>query len=223
MDLIIRLISDYGAVAGLATIIAVGLFYYFKHTLFGEKKDESASHSNVTSDGKKKLAYHSFFANANYRLSIEIPNLEILPSKPVKQQMYRDILNNYIKAIVVGCQDISEIDVDAWGSERWCAEMVKKFNEIIFSFNTTCKANGVPDVVISKFSKWHQSTLEFLYENIMSIGNSAMFSSNTERTNTLFHVLNLLLVITISDAEKTIKELNGEVSGKIYNGKVIEE
>lgn len=222
MNLLIKLISDYGMVAGLGVAIAVALFYYFKNMLTGDKKD-SADSSTTSSDGKKKLAYHSFFANANYRLSIEIPNLEILPTKPVKQQMYRDILNNYIKTIVTGCQDISETDVDVWSSERWCAEMVKKFNEIIFTFNNTCKANGIPDIVIVKFSKWHQSTLEFLYENIMSIGNSAMFGSNTERTNTLFHVLNLLLVITIADAEKTIKELNGEVSGKIYNGKVIEE
>jgi hypothetical protein len=73
-----------------------------------------------------------------------------------------------------------------------------------------------------KFTKWHKLTQDILFDGIMSLGTSNIFSSNAARTNTLFYMINLLLVTTIADAEKTLKELNGDVHGKTYNGGVIE-
>lgn len=227
MEEFLKLASDYGLAVGFGSVLAVILFAYFKRNLFSDddKNPPQQDHTHLVkiSGTKLNLSYHPFFANAQYRLNIEIPNLEILPNKPVKEQMFRDILKFYIQAMYVGCQDITTFDMELWSSDKWCAEMTQKFNEIMDDFNTNCENHGVPEVVLFKFAKWQQSTLQFFYGNIMSVGNSTVFNSNIDRTNTLFFILNLLLVTTIVDAEKTLKELNGEVSGKIYNGKVIED
>lgn len=228
MDELFKIVSDYGLVVGFGAILAIGLIAYIKRSIFSDDKDfenlpSNHSHLVKLSEVKPNLSYHPFFANAQYRLNIEIPNLEILPTKPVKEQMFRDILKFYIQAMYTGCQEITTFDMESWGSDKWGSEMTKKFNEIMDDFSTNCENHGVPEIVLTKFAKWQHSTLEFLYGNIMSVGTSNIFNSNIDRTNTLFFILNLLLVTTIVDAEKTLKELNGEVSGKIYNGKVIED
>jgi hypothetical protein len=137
--------------------------------------------------------------------------------------MFRDILSIYVKTLFKTCKDMAETPMNDWSSDKWCDEIIRKLNSNMYTFIDACKDAGVPDIVMTKFVRWHRPTQDILFDGIMSLGSSNIFNSNIARANTLFFMLNLLLVTTIADAEKTLKELNGEVHGKIYNGKVIEE
>lgn len=170
------------------------------------------------------LSYHRLFTNSQYRLTVEIPNLDLGGKHiPVKQQMFRDLLCIFVKSVYDGCYEIAEYDMDLWSSEKWVNEINKKMNEIIINFNMRCRSEGIPEVVLYKFSKWNQETVENMYESISMVAQSSMYESNTARVNTLFLLMDFLIVMSISDAEKTLTELNGEVAGKLYKGLTIED
>lgn len=223
MDAIIKAVSDYGfslaIILTLAGVLGLFVYYRFKGPLESLLKGE---HNKNGHDHYSPLDTHELFSKIQKMLVVEIPNLELLPTKPVKQQMFRDILSIFIKTIHEECDEIAKIDRDDWTPEKWILEMSKHANKIVSTFKTKAIDNGVPEIVMTKFSRWNQQTMELLYDHINTIGRSDPYKTNNERTNTLFLVIGLLIVVTIGDAEKTIKELNGEISGKIYKGMTIE-
>ena len=83
-------------------------------------------------------------------------------------------------------------------------------------------SEGVPEIALKKFSKWHYPTLEMLYDYINVLGSSAVYPTNQARTNTFLLIMNLLQVTTVGDAERSLKELNGEVGGKLYKNLTLE-
>lgn len=222
MDAIIKVVSDYGFALAIILVIVglLGLTIYhrvknpFLALIKGEPND--IGHYSP-------LDTHELFSKVQKMLSVELPNLELMPSKPVKQEMFRDILSFFVKSIHEECTAISIIDIDSWTPEKWVLEMTKHANQILVNFRTTALSNNVPDIVLQKFARWNQQTMELLYDHITTVGKADVYKSNNERTNTLFLVIGLLIVVTIGDAEKTIKELNGEISGKLYKGMVIED
>lgn len=221
MDAIIKVVSDYGLPLAIILIITgvFGLFlwYRFKNPMLSLLTGDHKNNSHYS-----PLDTHELFSKIQKMLVVEIPNLELLPTKPVKQQMFRDILSIFVKTIYEECTEISKIDRDDWTPEKWVLEMSKHANKIVSSFKTKAIDNGVPEVVMNKFSRWNQQTMELLYDHITAVGKQEVYKSNNERTNTLFLIIGLLIVVTIGDAEKTIKDLNGEVSGKLYKGMTIE-
>jgi hypothetical protein len=220
MSQLFNLASDYGLPFVILVFIGYVLYVYGKHRLFPHVKDSLRVEKL---DSTAKLSYHSLFATINHRLNSEIPTLDLLPHKPVKQQMIRDLLSIYIRALFKVCKEIAETDMKDWAPEVWQDEIIKKISSINTEFVNNCKAHGIPDIVVEKFFRWNKSTQDIMFDGIMSLGSSAIFNSNVARTNSLFFMVNLILVTTIADAEKTLKELNGDVHGQFYNGKMIEE
>jgi hypothetical protein len=220
MGSIIKLASDYGVPFTLLMLFGYCLFLYGKHRLLPRlgKVDP-----NIKLDNTANISYHSLFANINHRLNNEIPVLDLLPHKPVKQQMFRDILSIFAKTLFKTCKEITELDMNLWSSDKWCDEIIRRLNTNTITFVDLCKDNGVPEIVMTKFIRWYLPMQDIMFDNIMALGNSNIFNNNISRTNTLFFMLNLLLVTTIADAEKTLKELNGDIHGKMYKGQIIEK
>ena len=216
---IIKIISDYG-VPAVVFLGALGiLFSWIKYKIIPSifKKPSGQLNDNT------KLAYHVLFATINYRMNNELPTLDFIPTKPVKQQMLRDILITYLRTMFSTCKELAELDMSSWSTDRWCDEIIRRLDEHNSKFIEECKTRGVPDIVMSKFSKWYLPTQKMVYESVLISGNSTLYISNLARTNTLFSILNVVIITTIGYAEKTLKEMNGEIHGKIYNGQVIED
>lgn len=223
MDALLKVVADYGTTLAII-LLAIGIFglvlyYRFQGPVIAFLKGEHhKGHSHYS-----PLDTHELFSKIQKMVTVEIPNLQLLPAKPVKQQMFRDILSIFVKTISEECTEIAKIDRDDWTPEKWVLEMSKHVNKIITTFHTKAIDNGVPEVAMNKFARWNQQTMELLYDHITTVGKADAYKSNNERTNTLFLVIGLLIVVTVGDAEKTIKELNGEVSGKLYKGMTIED
>lgn len=221
MDTLLKVFSEYGfAGFALITVLTIAfrvLIKDYKRNL-GRFADSLSSQHPEPSE----LRYHPFFSSAHYKIVAEIPTLELSPNKPVKQQMFRDLLTIYIKTMLEACHKIVEEDMTNWSGEKWSNEVSKHMNKLVTDFHKNALDAGIPRAALSKFSKWHYPTLEMLYEYITMLGNSNIYSTNLVRTNTFLLTMNLLLVTTLGDAERSLKELNGEVGGKIYKNAVLE-
>lgn len=218
LENILQLLSDYGWQAGIFLIVCFS-FYKIINKLLKMKKDKLDSSDFST---PKDLSNHTFFNNAQYRLVVEIPSLELMPSKPVKQQMFRDILAIETKILRDICFDIIKMDMTEWSNDYWVSQVISKINEIILGLEKRAMEEGIPEIVIRKYIKWHYATLDLLFDYVKDLGNSTVYKDNISRTNTLLLIMNFMIMITIADAEKTLKELNGEIGGKIYKNKTIE-
>lgn len=223
---ILMAVSEYGW-PSVIILAVLGAFYKIGIYLYSSKNKNNNSDDTVEDDdvpfkGERDLKFHSFFNNAEYRMVVEIPSLELMPEKPTKQQMFRDILSIETKTLYEICQDVTKLDMSEWNNERWMTEISKKVNEIIITMRKRIKEEGVPDVVVQKYMKWHNNSFDILHDYIKELGTSNAYQTNISRTNTLFLIMNLMLITTIADAEKTLKDLNGDIAGSSYKNMIIE-
>jgi hypothetical protein len=220
----LRILSEYGVV-GLVSLFIVSVFlkvlmkdYKWRLSAFVD----SIATPDETNQKDAELRYHPFFTSAHYKIVAEIPTLDLCPSKPVKQQMFRDLIIIYVKNMINTCSDIIENDMSDWSGSKWANETCKDVNKMVTSFQNMAIDAGIPREALLKFLKWHYPTLEMLYEYIGIFGNSKLYADNVIRTNTFLLTMNLLMVTTLGDAERSLREINGEIGGKLYKGNVIE-
>lgn len=202
----------------LAGVSAVTAIQWIKQAKFKKAAEKNGIQVGDESD----LRYHVLFSTAQYRLAIELPNLDLFPTKPVRQMVMIDLLRIYFKAILEGCKDISLTNMKGWSSEQWSIEMTNRLSDMITAATSTCRMEGIPEIVITKFARWVNPSIDMLFNYVEMIGNSNIYSSNIARTNTLFLIVNLLMSTMMGDAERSIKGLNGDISGKVYKGQIIE-
>lgn len=223
METLLKILSEYG----LAGFLVLALSTVALRILTKDYKSSLGNFINLMGqdepvEKQTELKYHPFFSSAHYKIVAEIPVLELSPNKPVKQMMFRDILTIYIKSMLDTCSEIIELDMTGWSGEKWSNEVSKNLNRLVTDFHKNAIAAGIPDAALFKFSKWHYPTLEMLYEYITMLGTSSIYSTNQTRTSTFLLMMNLLLVTTLGDAERSLKELNGEVGGKMYKNQILE-
>lgn len=222
METLLKILSEYGLAGFILVVVVTLVFKVLAKEYNGSLGKFANSLSGPSESGAAELRYHPFFSSAHYKIIAEIPTLELSPSKPVKQMMFRDILTIYIKTMLDTCSQIVESDMSGWSGEKWSNEISRHMNCLVTDFHMNALAAGIPDAALSKFSKWHYPTLEMLYEYIVMLGNSNIYATNLARTNTFLLMMNLLLVTTLGDAERSLKELNGEVGGKLYKNEILE-
>lgn len=198
---------------------AFGVIQWIKTWQFKKTADKNGIKVGDESD----LRYHVLFSTAQYRLAIELPNLDIFPDKPVRQQLMVDLLRVYIKTITDGCKDISTTNMKGWSADQWTIEMNTRMSQMISAAQNSSRHEGIPDALITKFGRWAGPSFDMLFTYVETIGSSNAYASNIVRTNTLFLIINLLMTTMLGDAERSIRELNGDITGKLYKGQVIED
>lgn len=220
---ILTLLSTYGTPAILAIIIIYIIWLVLTSFLSAKLKNFFSGTSSQDESKKNELKFHTFFSNAEYRIVAEIPSLEIMPEKPVKERMYKDLILIETKVIYDSCLEIIDMDFADWSAEQWQNAIAKKVTDMISTISKKCREEGIPDIVIIKYNRWNMASFDMLYEYIKILGMSATYPDNLTRTNTLLIIMNLLLVTIVADAEKSLRELNGEVAGKQYKGLILED
>ncbi|QDJ96440.1 hypothetical protein Xoosp13_254 [Xanthomonas phage Xoo-sp13] len=181
-----------------------------------------AERSGIRVGNETELRYHTVFSTAQYRLAFEIPNLEVFPEAPVRQRIVIDLLRIYITAILDGCKDIAATEMKSWSAEQWTIEITNRLSAMVSTATANSRMEGIPDVVITKFSRWIHPFIDMLFNQVETIGKTSIYSSNIARTNTLLLMINLLMTTILGDAERSIRSLNGDITGKMYKGQLIE-
>ena len=222
MDTLGKLLLQLGWPSFLL-FIAVALGSYGVVQWISQVKFKNRAEKNGIKVGENSdLRYHILFSAAQYRLTVELPNLEIFPDKPVRQALMTDLLRIYIKHIADGCREMASVDMGNWSAEQWTTEMGNKMNSIICAANSAARDSGIPEIVVTKFTRWINPSIDMLFTYVETVGRSPIYHSNLARTNTLFLVVNLLMSTMLGDAERTIRYLNGDITGKMYRNQMIE-
>jgi hypothetical protein len=89
--------------------------------------------------------------------------------------------------------------------------------QIITEYESKAESIGIPKMVVNKFNYWHAPKVELIKKSIISICHSGFISDNSEKLSVIFNNLELLLHMTLIDAESTLYALNGELDSVSYN------
>ena len=85
------------------------------------------------------------------------------------------------------------------------------------------KEYGIPEIVIIKFWEWNSKRHEYIASTLSDIDSSTVFKTVVEKQYAALNLYQTSSYFCIIDAEKTLKNLNGDLSGTIYRGEVIED
>jgi len=223
MDILISIMRDYGwFVALFVLILGILLKFiisnYLKWTNITNGNDLD---SDLTKD--EGFKHHTFFSNSEYRLAVEIPNLELLQDKPNRQRLFKDLLLITFRTVYDITNGFSKYEnIENWTSDKWVDMMTQSINQIIIDTEENARNNGIPEIVIRKFMKWYLENVDPLHEYVLLLGSSKLYDTNIVKTNTLLLVMNLLLVTILGDAERVLGDINGELTGLNYKGWILE-
>lgn len=214
MEKLLDFLTTYGW-AGFIIILIIYSVYFllFKENIFTSEEKSAES----------DLRYHPFFRYSQYRHSVEIPHLVLCPDTPVKQRVFIDLLLILNENLIKVCEEIADIeDMDEWSPIKWGSEVSRLTVNALNDWETESIKNDIPLVVLIKFNNWAANSFSMMHEYITVLADSKIYTNNKTRTSTFFLVMNLLMVALIGDAERTMRDLNGDIAGQSYKGQIIE-
>jgi hypothetical protein len=223
---ITEILDQYGWVT-LALVLSATLLVRYLLTKWNVwlQRDKENSESKG-SEALMELTHNEFFSNSDFFINNEIPMLKFVTPDggdiPVRQKMYRQILAFYFKSVRDACKSLIEEEVDSFTTSQWSTLVNAKLVRAQEEFEAWCTEDGIPDVAIKKFSLWKSTTEQIMRNYIMSLAFSTVYVNNSARTNTFLYLMNLLMVTTVADAERTLVGMNGELAGLTYKNEALE-
>lgn len=229
MGFIWTIIRQYGWYVGIFVgILSVLMKWVISNyqkwiQLYKSNKDGDTVIEAEDLSNEKMLEFHPLFTNSHYRYLIEIPALDLIPDKPNREKVFKDLLIIAVKIVYeVASELIASENLKSWTSEEWVDIVSKAINKMVILAEERAKAANIPDLVIRKFLKWHAESVAQLHEYVLLLANSKLYNTNLSKMNTLLLMLHLLIVTILGDAERVIADINGEISGLNYNGLILE-
>lgn len=222
VETILMILSSYGWQGFIVLCIIYSFYLFFvrndiKNSVRDFYYDEKSQKQSMTT-----LKHHPLFRHLKYKMDVEIPTLIFCPDKPVKQQLFCDLLVLLVKNINDVCYQICDENIEAWETEEWANRISDMMVDCLNTWASQAIQNEIPFIAISKFKTWASSNLFIINEYITILVNSRDYENNITRTHTFFLIINLLVVALIGDAERTAKDINGALSGFKYKGNKIE-
>jgi len=207
---ILSYLQDYGVTL---TIVAIVLFFAFAFGQTGLKYLQEKLKPAIATDPRS----HAFFSTSERLINYHIPRMKV-SSDPARNTLFRDMLVKKIGAWRKTMLDFVARDFSSLKTFEIKDLFAKSLQEIIKGYESEWKVSGVPEPVVLKFSEWHSPRVEGLSSSATSVFDGKSFTTPTEMLNATLCLQNALLVETIIDAERTLGELNGELSGLTYQG-----
>lgn len=205
---ILGYLQDYGV---SITLIAIVLFFAVAFGKTGLKYLQEKIKPAVASNPRN----HAFFSTAERLINYHIPRMRI-SSDPARNTLFRDMLIKKLTIWRKSMLDFVARDFYSLKTFEIKELFAETLREIITGYEADWKAEGVPTPVINKFAEWHSPRVESLSGSATGVFDGKSFTTPNEMLNATLCLQNALLVETVIDAERTLGDLNGELSGLTY-------
>jgi len=202
----IKLILEYGFVAVFLSCSSLLLFRYFSGKITGVNAEI----------GKGDLRDHSFFQKIDFALEYKIPHLDL--GDKGRSRLFQDMLAQKFIAwkqiilLLLEKEEIFKSDSELLNANT------KAITAVVKEYERRWKQLGMPRIAIQKFGKWHNERVKYIMENVKDIINSSYYDTEKEKMAAILCSYSFMVDVTIVDAERTLRVLNGELEGKEYQG-----
>jgi len=207
---IIEIVSQGGLIA--VGSLAVSLAYKYFNNKISKKVSSPLN--------------HLFFEKIKYERRVHLKSIKLkYKNKFCKGRtiLFTDMLDKKFKIWKMTVREfVSEaLKLKATGAELENLSS-RYINKIVEDYEREWHTMGVPENVIDKFMEWHGQRIKMLLEFINPICIGDSYDSVEEKLNAILDIHKVLIVITIIDVEKTLGQMNGELTGLEYKGLIIE-
>jgi hypothetical protein len=163
------------------------------------------------------LAEHHMFYSLKTYLSYEIQQLYI-PER-LRNAIFKDLLIFKLTSIRHSFENfLKRGDLEKLTPGAFHTRMLECVNEILRRYEAKALEEKIPQIVIDRFNQWHSDRIKQMYETINDVCDDESFSNNSIRTKIIFDSIVVVINWTISDARKTLINLNGELNKVEYKG-----
>lgn len=218
---VINVVKEVGTSAAVIGVVIYLLVKYFSVLIDNKvaKKEITTEEVDVIQHDSVKCLkeLHPYFNKVNGIIDTKLPIVTI--GGPVRTQIFRDALTIYFKTSEEEIYNLLNQDITL---ENFLSENYKTATAIVKKSNDEMQVAGIPEVVIKKFNKWNEDRYENLLSAISDIDSSSVFSSVVGKQYTVLTTYANSAYFILIDAEKTLKSLNGDLTGTIYKGKAVE-
>lgn len=148
---------------------------------------------------------------------IEVPGLKIPPLKRVFKDILIINLKTWEKKTITMLERFKEREFE--NDAEFKSFVLDNYEDALEHFRLQCASQGVPVEVLSKFNQWHQDKVEFVRDRTGEIAASCFHKSYESRLDSIFILWSTSIVFTITNAERTIKDVNGSLDSSFrkYN------
>ena len=158
-------------------------------------------------------------AKISYWVDFKIPNINI--NDPGRKKLFTDLLKYKFEAVQKNIDGLSKSEgFEELNEYQLYETIVKCVHKIQSEYRGKAIEEGIPVVVLDKFAKWHIGTLTYLLSSVEVIALSGIYKNNKEKIQAIYSLHTAILDVTIAEAERSLDELNGELSGIKYKGRV---
>lgn len=209
-------------IKGLATVIVALLTTYGAYTgvtkLSGKDKIDNL-----------KLSSHPIFSRAELNKNVILTYFTL--ENKGKENIFKEILINhmdiYKKHIIALCTKIENKDIS--NSNDLYAASVDTINHIIndirvfYKYKSTYSDEdiNVLELVMNKYNHWDYDREIEIVTRIQEICGSAFYPDIYTKAVTVFDTFLFAMNDTVADANKTLKNINGDLKGLTFKGVVI--
>ncbi len=180
-------------------------------------------HSRFVENKQKKLLMHTFFTTIQHALDVDNHTTDIFMDKPVRQSLMKDLVICSLGSMQeIGIKMANE-NYSGWSDKRWSYGMKLYITEIHSSFINKCILKGIPKIVYMKYMDWFFDHMDYMRNTIDQIANDSSYPNLETKTSTVLLFFSLMISALMVDSEKTLRALNGAITGSLYNGAVIED
>lgn len=230
------LIDKYGIRSAIFIVISFALYTIFKNKYVVElvkklfdklisKSIKSESVETSTSGDSKILFKDSDIINHEIFSYIDFWLYSSLPTLKFKTEYRTAIFNRYLtiyfkqyrESLFVFVNDGKYKDLD---NATLKSTLHSLFNNIVFEYENKMRIAQIPEVVISKMKSKNNETNNLLLELTNSVCDNHFYDTekNMLKIFTILNILNATLEYIINIAEEVCNNINGELSGKEYDG-----
>lgn len=206
--------TNYG-VAGVIAVVALIAFIKLPNPYASIKK--------LFSWFKTSRVHHYsprevLLSKIEYWLNFKIMNIKM--NDAGRQMLFRDILQLKFLSFRDYVTNASHaINENMTGVEMFHT-VVENFNEAVDKYEKEAVDRGIPEVVMVKYGEWQLKSYEFTLRATEMICLSQGYGTNESRMQAIYSLITAMMELTIAEAEKTLTELNGDLTGIEYKGVV---
>lgn len=167
-----------------------------------------------------RVAHYSprdvLLSKIDYWINFKIMNIKM--NDPGRQMLFRDILQLKFMQFREYVDCASNCVTENMTGQEMFHVVVEKFNETVDAYEREAIARGIPEVVMVKYSEWQLRSYEFTLRATEMICLSSGYGTNESRMQAIYSLITAMMELTIAEAEKTLTDLNGELTGIGYKG-----
>lgn len=217
---IAKTIADIGFLVILAAAVIYLLVKYFSAMIDMKVKKgklpEEAEHIQYDSVSALK-ELHPYFNKIDSILEVKLPITKI--GGPVRTEIFKDALQIFYEESKQITYALLDKNIT---KNNFLSENVKALNDVVKKSTEKMREQQIPEVVIEKFWEWNYKRYDYIAGTLSDINSSTVFDSVIEKEYAALNLFQSTSYFVLMDAERTLKTLNGDLTGTTYKGKIIE-